>query len=113
VKGSLGGQRELDDAVRGERWTSEGSSVFLSGALSGNEGEQVLREKRALKVDYRLNVDTKVIVFKGIPEGAMFRAPLDQDFFYPSRSETVSDASRLASSQYLFDGSFVPRGIAT
>ena len=39
VKGSLGGRCELDLAIRGERWTSEGSSVFPSGALICNEGE--------------------------------------------------------------------------
>jgi len=39
VEGSLGMRRELHDATRGERWTSEGSSMFPSGALGGNEGE--------------------------------------------------------------------------
>ena len=39
VERSLGGRRELHDATRGERRTSEGSSLVPSGALSGNEGE--------------------------------------------------------------------------
>ena len=48
MKESLGGRRELDVHVRGERWTSEGSSVFLSEAISGYEEEKVLRGNRAL-----------------------------------------------------------------
>ncbi len=39
VELSLGRRGELDDAVRGERWTSEGSSNYLSGAFGGHEGE--------------------------------------------------------------------------
>ena len=34
-----GGRCELDDADRGERWTSMGASLFPSVAFSGNEGE--------------------------------------------------------------------------
>jgi hypothetical protein len=51
-------------------------------------------------------------LFKGLPEGAMFRAPLNQEFFYPSRATVMSDASRFAASQYLLDERFVPGGIA-
>ena len=39
VERSLGGRRELNDAARGERWTSEGSSLLPSGALKEKEGE--------------------------------------------------------------------------
>ena len=87
--------------------------MLLSWALSGNEGEEFLREDRALKASNRLNVEPKVILFEDIPEGAMFRAPLDPEFFYPSGSATMSDASRLASSQYLLDEGFVSGSIAT
>ena len=57
MKRSLGGQRDLDDAYRGERWTSMGASLSPSGAFSGNEEERLLRENRALKVGFRLNVE--------------------------------------------------------
>ena len=43
----------------------------------------------------------------------MFRAPVNQELFYPSRATVMSDASRFAASQYLLDGRFVPGGIAT
>ena len=52
-------------------------------------------------------------MFEGFPEGAVFRGPLNQEFFYPSRATVMSDACRLAASQYLLDGRFVPGGIAT
>ncbi len=38
-RGPRGGRRELDDAILGERWTSKGSALFPSGALSGHEEE--------------------------------------------------------------------------
>ena len=53
----MGGRRELDYAVRGERRTSKGSSLFPSAAFGGNEGEEVLRGNRSLKTGYRLNVE--------------------------------------------------------
>ena len=52
-------------------------------------------------------------MFKGFPEGAVLRAPLNQEFFYPSRVTVMSDASRFAASQYLLNGRFVRGGIAT
>ena len=52
-------------------------------------------------------------MFEGFLEVAVFRAPLDQEFFYPSRATVVSDPSRFTTSQYLLDGRFVPGGIAT
>jgi hypothetical protein len=101
------GRRELNDAVRGERRAS------VSSPLSGNESEEVLDGNRVFQVGYRHYVEPHVILFEGFPEGAMFRAPLDQEFLYPSRTTTMSDASRLVASQYLLDGRFVPGGIAT
>ena len=87
--------------------------MLPNGALSGNEGEQVLRGSHALKAGYRHNIEPHVVLFEGIPEGTIFWAPLDQEFFYPSRSAAMADVARLASGQYLLDGSFFPRGIAT
>ena len=72
-----------------------------------------MRGNRVLKARYRLNVEPKVILFEDVPEGTMFQAPLDQEFFYPSRLPAMSDASRLATSQYPLDGSFDSGGIAT
>jgi hypothetical protein len=63
---------------------SMGASLFPSGAFSGNEGEYFLRENRVLKAGYRLNVEAWVVLFKSVPERAVFRAPLDQEFFHPS-----------------------------
>ena len=40
-------------------------------------------------------------------------APFNQEFLYPSRATVMSDASRLAASQYLLDGRFVPGDITT
>ena len=53
------------------------------------------------------------MLFEGFPEGAMFRSILDQEFLYPSRGTVMPGASRLAASQYVLDGRFVPWGIAT
>ncbi len=84
VERSLGGRRELHDATRGARWISEGSSIFPNRAVSDNKGENVFIGSRALKTGYRHNVEPCVIFFEGVPEGAMFRGPLDHEFFYPS-----------------------------
>ena len=54
---TFGGRRELEDAVRGERWTYKGSSLFPSGVFDGNEWEKVVIGNRALKVGYQLNVE--------------------------------------------------------
>ena len=37
---------------------------------------------------------------------------VNQEFFYPSRATVMSDASRIAASQYLLDGRFVPWDVA-
>ena len=110
---SLRGRRELHDATCGERRKSEGSSLFPNGPLGGNEGEWVLRGNRALKAGYRHNVESHVVLFVGLPEGTIFRDPLDQEFFYPIRSSAMADTSRFASCKYVVDGSVIPRGIAT
>ena len=52
-------------------------------------------------------------MFKGFLEGAVFRAPLNLEFFYPSRATVMSDASRFVTSQYLLDERFVPGGVAS
>jgi len=72
-----------------------------------------LRQSRVLKARYRHNVETQVVLFEGVPESAVFRAPLDQEFFHPRLSASMVDAERLASGQYSLDGSFVPWGVAT
>ncbi len=110
---ALWGGRELYYAVRRERWTLEGSSLCPSGPLLGNKKELVPRQCRVIKTGYRLNVEAKVVFFKGFPEGAVFGSPLYKVFFYPRLVASVVDMSRLTSDQDLLDGGFVPRGIAT
>ncbi len=113
MKWSLGGRCESHDAVRGERRAAVGPSLCPSGAFGGDESLEVLSGDRVIWTDYRHYVEPQVILFEGFPKGAMFRAPLDQEFLHPSRATTVSDASWLAVSQYLLDGRFLPGGIAT
>ena len=72
-----------------------------------------MRHSRFVKAGYRLNVETRVVLFEGFPERAVFRAPLNQVIFYPRLMTSVADASRLATGQDALDGSFVPRGVAT
>jgi len=113
VKRFLWGRCELHDAGRDE-WRA---SVFLPlrscGALCSDEVEEVLGGYPLLQVGYRQNVEPEGILFESFPEGAEFRSPLDLEFLYPSRATVISDASRLAASQYMLDGRFVPRGVAT
>ena len=52
-------------------------------------------------------------MFKSFSEGAVFRALLNQEFFYPSRATVMPDAPRFVASQYLLDGRIVPGGITT
>jgi hypothetical protein len=103
----------LHDAGRGEWRASEVSPLRACGAFSGNEWEEVLGGNRVVEIGYRHYVEPKVGLLKGFPEGAVFRAPLNQEFFYPSRATVMSDASRFVASQYLLYGRFVPGGIAT
>ncbi len=72
-----------------------------------------MRHSRVVKAGYRLNVEIQVVLFEGFPEGAVFRALLDQIFFYPRLMTSVADASRLATGQDALDSSFVPRCVAT
>ncbi len=72
-----------------------------------------MRQSGVFEAGYRLNVQTHVVLFEGLPESAIFRAPLYQEFFYPRLSASMADASWLASGQDSLDGSFVPWGIAT
>ncbi len=72
-----------------------------------------MRQSRVLKVGYRLDVETHVVLFEGFPESAEFRAPLYQELFYPRLLASMADASWLASGQDSLDDSFVPRGIPT
>ena len=105
---------QIHDAISGERRASVGSPLRPCGAFSGDESEEVLGGDRSvLQAFYRHYIEPYVILFEGFPEGAMFRAPLNQEILHPSGTEAMSDASRLDASQYLLDGRFVPRGIAT
>ena len=65
-----------------------------------------------IQVGYRRYVEPEGVMFEGFPEGAVFRSPLEQKFLYTSRATVMLDASRLAASQYLLDGRFVPWGVA-
>ncbi len=72
-----------------------------------------MRQGRVIKAGYRLNVESKVVLFKGFPEGAVFGSPLQKVFFYPRRVASVADTSWLASDQDALDVGFVARGVAT
>jgi hypothetical protein len=80
------------------------------GAFGGDESEEVLGGDRVLSGGYRYYVEPLFILLEGFPEGAVFRAPLDQEFFYPSRATVVADAYLLATGQNIEDGRFLPRG---
>ena len=71
-----------------------------------------MRQSRVFKAGYRLDVEAHVVLFKGFPESAIFRAPLYQVFFYPRLSASMADASWLASGKDTLDGSAVPWGVA-
>jgi len=109
---ALRGRCELHDACCGERRASEVSPLCACGAFSGDEWEEVRGGNRVVQSGYRHYVEPYIVVFKGFPEGTVFRAPLNQKFFYPSRATVMPDASRFAASQYLLYGRFVPGGIA-
>jgi hypothetical protein len=45
----------------------------------GDEGEEVLRLSRVIEARYRLDVEAKVVLLEGFPEGAVFGAPLHKE----------------------------------
>ncbi len=66
-----------------------------------------------MKAGYGLNVESKVVLFKGFPEGALFGSPLHKVFLHPRLVSSVADTSWLASGQDALDGGFISRGVAT
>ncbi len=113
MKWSLRRRCELHNAVRGERRAAVGPSLCPSGALSGDEGLEVLGGNLVVKAGYRHYVEPYVMLFEGFPEVAMFWAPLDQEFFHPSRATAMTDASWFSARHYLLNGRFIPGGIVT
>ena len=108
------GWGELQDVVRGERWASVRSPLFLGGAFSGDEREEVLGGNRVFQDGNRYYVETWVILFEGFPKGAMLRAPLDQEFLpqverRPCRARLGSARANMCWMTALSPGASLPR----
>ncbi len=58
-----------------------------------------MRLSRVIKAGYRLNVEAKVVLFEGFPEGAAFGAQLHKAFFYPRLMASVADTPWLTMGQ--------------
>ncbi len=68
----------MHDAVRGERRASKDSPLRACRAFGGDKREEVLGGNLVFQTGYRHYVEPYyVILFKGLPEGAVFRAPLN------------------------------------
>ena len=72
-----------------------------------------MRLSRVLEAGYRFNIEAKVILFEGFPEGAMFGAPLHQVFYYPGFVAAVADSSGFATGQDTLYVGFVSWGVTS
>ena len=59
---TLGGRRELDYTVRGERRSFAGAKLLIRGAFGGNEDQSVLGRGRVLQGGDRCDVEPQSIL---------------------------------------------------